>query len=572
MKPLQIELNAFSHAIAQLEENAGWRAATNILLNSIERIEKERLEEVSEKQMLRDALNELKGEKGKPNIKANKIKSGDISSETERKLAESNAKKGDESCNGADLTDVEVKKKRRREPKLPQIKIDREQVCPLNKDGLPKDLVFKGYEDVVIQELIIKTDNVKYRREVFYSPSQRKTYLGELPQDVKDKGEYGPGIRSLIPILKTECNMSEKRVLGFFHNFDIVVSAAYLSQKWTGGYELFHKEKDELYRSGIANSQFVQIDDTSARVKGTNNYNQIVCSPLFTSYHTTETKDRLTVLSVLTNFAPSRYLYDSHAKELLEHFNLSDKTKAAINLQLPSDAILNEEDYKKYIANIKLGTLQTTRLTEACAIAYYQQQTEFPIIETLLADDAPQFKLLTRYLGLCWIHDGRHYKKLIPVVPAHQLALEAFRSEYWEYYTKLLKYKLIPTPEKKSMLSREFDRLFSSTSCYDDLSDRISKTLAKKKELLRVLDLPQLPLHNNGSEIEARVQARKRDVSYQTRSDKGTKIKDAFMTINQTCKKLGVSFYEYVLDRESGSYKLASLADLIVEKAKALLA
>ena len=46
--------------------------------------------------------------------------------------------------------------------------------------------------------------------------------------------------------------------------------------------------------------------------------------------------------------------------------------------------------------------------------AYYQQQTDFPIIERLLADDAPQFKLLTLYLALCWIHDARHYKKLKP--------------------------------------------------------------------------------------------------------------------------------------------------------------
>ena len=32
-------------------------------------------------------------------------------------------------------------------------------------------------------------------------------------------------------------------------------------------------------------------------------------------------------------------------------------------------------------------------------------------IGTLICDDAPQFKLLTETLGLCWIHDGRYYKK-----------------------------------------------------------------------------------------------------------------------------------------------------------------
>jgi hypothetical protein len=32
--------------------------------------------------------------------------------------------------------------------------------------------------------------------------------------------------------------MSEKRILGFFCNFGIHVSATYLSQQWTGGYSV----------------------------------------------------------------------------------------------------------------------------------------------------------------------------------------------------------------------------------------------------------------------------------------------------------------------------------------------
>ena len=81
-----------------------------------------------------------------------------------------------------------------------------------------------------------------------------------------------------------------------------------------------------------------------------------------------------------------------------------------------------------------------------------------------------------------------------------------------------------------------------------------------------VLDFPQLPLHNNESELAARVQARVRDVSYQTRSDAGTKIKDAFMSVNQTAKKVGVSFYDYVHDRVTGRYQLPSLADCVFKK------
>jgi hypothetical protein len=200
-----------------------------------------------------------------------------------------------------------------------------------------------------------------------------------------------------------------------------------------------------------------------------------------------------------------------------------------------------------------LGVRQSTHLAEACAIAYYQQQTDFPIIETLLADDAPQFKLLTEYLALCWVHDGRHYKKLSPAVPIHQADLTNFQDKYWTYYTELLKYKREPTVEKKTRLSAQFDEIFSTITGYEDLDDRIAKTL-----------------HNNDSELGARVQARSRDVCFQTRSNMGTKIKDTFMSINQTAKKLGVSFYDYVFDRVTGSFKLPSLAALITLKAQSL--
>ena len=570
IKDLQAEIKAIDQEVA-LAQSSGERSVFQKLLNIIERLAGENDSLKSDVQNLSDEINRLKGEQGKPSIKANKKKDGDISSENERKEAEANANRGTENGHGEEGQNADGKKTRQRESKRPKITIDREHLCPLDKTGLPDDLEFKGYEDMVIQDLVIKTDNVNYRREVYYSPSQRKSYRGELPDPVRGQGEYGPGIRALIPILKSEGNLSEKRILGFFQNFGIEISAAYISQQWTEGYAYFHQEKADLYRSGIAHSDYVQIDDTSARVNGSNQYCQVVCSPSFTAYFTTPSKDRLTVLSVLTDFAPPQYLYNQQARLLLSTFKLADKALDVVDEQLPYDVVMNETEFKTYLNRLNaMGVRQSVHLSEAFAIAYYQQQTEFPLIKTLLADDAPQFKLLTFYLALCWIHDGRHYKKLKPFVPAHQQALAEFLNRYWAYYTELLKYKREPVTATKLRLAEEFDSLFSITTGYDDLDSRIAKTLAKKQELLLVLEQPQLPLHNNAAELGARVQARSRDVSFQTRSESGTKIKDTFMTINQTAKKLGVSFYAYVYDRVAGQYKLPSLADLIMQKAQVL--
>jgi len=523
------------------------------LLNLVDQLygENESLKE--QNQLLKDEINRLRGEQGKPTIKANSQPS-DHSSEKERKQNDSK--------------DDENKKKRHRQPKLANVRVDREQICLIDKNILPKDALSKGYSDIVIQDIKIITDNVKYRREMYYSPSTHKTYLAELPVEVRGKGEYGVGVRSLIPLLKSECHLPERSILGFLQNFGIEISSATISNLWTKGYTDFHQEKTAIFEAGLLSTCYQQIDDTGARVKGQNHYTQIICNPFYTAYVTTPRKDRLTVLDVLMNGAPRQFLYNSEAISLLDNFKLAKKTRQAVDETLEKDLCYDEELLNTRLALIKLGPQQRTRIMEACAIAAYRDQKETPIIKILMSDNAPQFKLLTEEHILCWIHDGRHYKKLNPVVPLHHTLRDEFLTEYWLYYQQLKDYKEAPDPNKAIELTQQFEVLFSTRTGYQLLDDRIAKTLAKQKELLLVLQYPELPLHNNASELGARVQARVRDISLHTMSKDGTKMKDTFMTISQTAKKLDVRTYDYIRDRVSGELKLPSLAQLIHEKSQ----
>ena len=153
-------------------------------------------------------------------------------------------------------------------------------------------------------------------------------------------------------------------------------------------------------------------------------------------------------------------------------------------------------------------------------------------------------------------------------MPQHKTLRDDFLTQYWLYYQKLKDYKEAPDPNNGTELEQHFDALFSTQTGYQQLDERIAKTYAKRKELLLVLKYPELPLHNNASELSARVQARARDVSLHTMSKNGTKIKDTFMTISQTAKKLKVRTYDYIRDRVSGEFKLPSLAQLIAEKSQ----
>lgn len=107
-----------------------------------------------------------------------------------------------------------------------------------------------------------------------------------------------------------------------------------------------------------------------------------------------------------------------------------------------------------------------------------------------------------------------------------------------DYYRELRSYRSAPSSEEAARLRKDFDDLFSTVVAYDVLADRIAKTLAKKDELLLVLAHPELPLHNNASELGARRRARKRDVSLCARTTSGVKAWDTFQSLVATAKKL----------------------------------
>lgn len=592
----------------------------SVLYNLVEDVLSDNTRLREENQALKDEINKLKGEQGKPDIKANNKNDGDISSEQERKDAEASedeiSREGFKLCKpsleklkenripaevleqlkrltgkkysskaefieavtsaiGSDLTNQYIKilvkyaryKKRKRTPKLPEIQIDREEKCAVDTKQLPKDAQFKGYEDKVVQDLIIKTDNVRFKREIYYSASMKKTWLGKIP--VGYEGDFGPHINSHIISMKYVNNMSIPKINEFLNNFGILISGSYISDQLTKHIDVFHQEKAEIYLASLESSTYQQIDDTGSRVNGQNYYTQIVCNPLATVFFTTKRKDRLTILDVLRNFESGHFLFNEEAFCLLEQLKVPQKLIILLH-KIEKNTAFNEHKMHEILNNLfpepNKGKLHRTRIMEASAIAYYHQEIDMPIVKLLLCDDAPQFKLITDDLGLCWVHDGRHYKRLRPVVPNHQKDLTAFRGRYWNFYRELYKYKKNPSCELASSISAEFDILFSTNTGYNELDARIAKSKAKKEELLTVLNHPEIPLHNNRSENGARVQKRREDVSLQTKTKAGTEAKDTMMTIIETAKKHSISSYKYIYDRISKIFKMPSLAKLIRAK------
>lgn len=502
-------------------------------------------------QSQRDEIARLKGEQGRPNVKPNK-KTGragtDHSSEKERKEPK---------------------------PRLSHnktIEIDRTVPCPVDPAALPPDAEYKGTETKVIQDIVFRRDNVAFEREKYYSPSLNKIFLGPLPPGYEGY-LFGPGVRALGLMLYYATGTSEPKILELLASRGVEMSAGELSNLLIHDVDQFHDERTEVQAAGLESSPWQQIDDTSTRINGVNHYCHVLGNPLYTIYRTMPRKDRPTVLAVLRGTETPRYLVNDIAVALAARLNVSDEVLSSFRTRFPWRKELDEQNFNKAYDEAGLGSIgaQTKRkLYEAAALAAYWLQTDVAEVRTLLGDDARQFDELTEDRAMCWIHDGRHYAKLTPMVPQFQQELEAFQDKYWKYYRELRTYRQSPSPGEAARLERAFDELFSTVVNYEALSDRISKTREKKAELLLVLSHPELPLHNNDSELAARQRARKRDVSFAPRTEAGAKAWDSLQSVLGTAKKLGVSIYAYIEDRIIGRGAVPRLAELIRKKAAEL--
>lgn len=536
-----LDLNAIQ------DENA--RELIRRLLNLIEQLSADLREAQAENQRLRDEINRLKGEQGKPKIKANTPKAPPTNHSSEKERHKS--------------------RQRHKRDKKAEIKIDREQVVKMDPEVLPADAEFKGYEDVVVQDILLKTDNVRFRKEKYYAASTGKTYLAELPRGYE--GQYGPGVRALVATLYWGGGMSEPKILEFLGDVEIQISDGGVSNLLIKGQDDFHAEKDAVYEAGLRSSPWQHTDDTLTRVDGQNQHCHVVCNPVYTAYQTRPTKERLSVLDVLRNGRQRTFRLNAEA---LGYLNNLPWSKAAWRMlqSLSSEQDLDESAFLERLeaALPQLSQQQHKALIDAAAVAAYHAETDFPVVQALVCDDAPQFNWLTWEMMLCWVHAGRPFKKLIPVVALHRELLEGFLKRFWEYYDQLLAYREKPTSAECLRLEAEFDSLFSTHTGYDDLDQRITKTRAKKASLLLVLKYPELPLHNNAAELGVRQRVRKRDVSFGPRTQDGMRAWDTFATLAATAKKLGVSFYRYLHDRISAENQIPPLADLVEKRAKEL--
>ena len=524
-------------------EDEDLRQVVITLMSLVETLSAKVQAQAEEIQRLRDEISRLKGEQGKPTFRP-KTQAALLSSEQER----------------------HVSKPHQKAHKQAQIKIDQVEVLRVDAHLLPEDAQFKGYKDVIVQDIAFLTHNIKFRKETYYSPTNKKTYLATLPPGYS--GQFGPAVKAWILTLYYADGMSQPKILDLLHTAGMSISVGQLSNLLIKNQEPFHTEGTAVQKAGLASSPWQHLDSTSTTVLGKLHQCHILCNSLYTSYTTLPANDQMTLLRVLQGGADPLFQLNPLAVKLLTRLRVSAKWQRQLPLLLSPDQIYTEGQLDALLDRHlpPKGEALRRHIKEAMAIATYRTQTAYPVVDLLLCDDAAQFNHLTDQLALCWVHAYRHYKTLIPRFMTHLNLLKAFTKDFWMLYNDLLAYRDYPSAIEAERLHADFDRLFGHTSGYQQLDERLSQTLAKKASLLMVLSHPEILLHNNPAELGARQRVRKRDVSLQACTLDGIRAWDTFQTLVETGKKLGVNLFQYFHDRISQVNVVPPLAALIQQR------
>ena len=452
----------------------------------------------------------------------------------------------EEAGEDSDNNDSESSKPKKgpKRSKTEHLKID--ATIDIQPDKIPTGSTFKGYREVVIQDIVLKTYSTCYRLAQYQTPDG--SYVsGQLPE-ILNGCHFSKDLISFILYRCAHLHITHPLLLKQLQDLGVDISSGRLSQFITDGLDVFHDEKDQLLQTGL-------------RHGGKNGYCTPIGNELFAWFSSTESKSRINFLSCLSQGSTQTYVLNAGALAYMSQQKLppvllsgledktipmETKTQAGLEAWLESQGI-NSPRHRKIITE---GALMGGLLAQG-----------IPANFSIISDDAGQFNVFDH--ALCWIHAERIINRLIALNDDHVNAVDAVREQLWQLYRDLKAYKLDPTATQAEAIKSDFQTMCSSQTAYATLNQALKRMGNNQHELLRVLDKPYLPLHNNLSERDIRDYVKKRKISGSTRSEAGRKCRDTFASLKKTCLKHKVSFWHYLKDRLLNENNIPPLPDLI---------
>jgi hypothetical protein len=485
---------------------------------------------------LRDEIARLKGLNGRPKLKPSGMeKATEAPANGVRKIGRRGAKR-------AKLTITETK--------------------VIKAENVPAGARLKGYEEFVVQDLIVQSKTVLYRRERWRLPTG-ETVVAPLPTGITS--HFGPELKRFVLAQYHQGQTTIPRLLGLLQDLGIILSKRQLVRLLIDGQNAFLDEAGDVLRTGLGSAPWITVDDTGARHKAKNGVCTQIGNDQFTSFSTTGSKSRLNFLELL-NAGDTTHLINAPGLAYMRKHNLSGKVVGLLTAHT-TKRFVDRAAWTAHLDALGITALDVhpDPVRVATEGALWGGIAARGLLDgtVIVSDGAGQFAVGEH--AACWVHAERLVHKLDAFTADRQLAKEAIRDRIWKLYADLKAYARAPTLVAKVELKTRFEAIFTSKTGFVMLDRQLKRLHAHKADLLMVLERPDVPLHTNGSENDIRTYVTRRKVSGGTRSDVGLDCRDAFLSLMKTCAKQAIRFWDYLGARlrVPGAVSVPLLPDLI---------
>ena len=494
---------------------------------------------------LREENARLKGLKGPPGLKPSKPSGMEQASAKKAVASGSSARRG------------------RGKKALPRVAIE-ERVVPVE---VPAGSRFKGYEDFVVQDLVIQPAVVRFRRERWVTPDG-STVVAALPEGIT--GHFGPALRRFVLAQHHQGQVTVARLVTFLKATGIEISKRQVVRLLIDGQDRFVDEAREVLRAGLETAAWVTVDDTGARHKASNGVCTQIGNDRFAWFATTNSKSRCNFLELLCA-GHGDYVINEDA---LEYMRCRALSGSVVQILANADQtwFADKEAWLAHLEQLGIAEMkvQPDPVRVATEGALWGSIKAHGLLRdtVIVSDDAGQFNVGRH--ALCWIHAERLIHKLDTFTEKSRAIQDRMQRLIWRYCDALKAYQRSPSAIRRATLRARFDRIFRRRTGFAALDRLLARLHANKAELLMVLDRPEIPLHTNGSENDIRAFVTKRKVSGGTVSEAGKNARDVLLGLMKTCMKLDVSFFRYLGDRLGipTQETIAPLPDLVRQAAQ----
>ena len=428
---------------------------------------------------------------------------------------------------------------------------------------VPAGSRFKGYKTVVRRDLVLVAEVVRYKRERWLTPEGR-TIIAPLPPGVT--GGYGPGVRRFCLALHTQGQVTTERLTDLLNGIGLSISKREVVRLLTSDLEVFEQEDRAVLQAGLTSSPYITVDDTGARHARRPGVTTQIGGERFCVFRTSRSKSRLNFLSLL-RAGHEDYVVNEAALDYLRRQPIEAAVIARLTT-LQGKVFRSDLDWLEHLERCSINIFDRSLLQTLNEAATWGAIRHHRLMDNtvVVSDDAGQFRVARH--ALCWVHAERHLQKLMPVSPKQAKAVELVRQTIWCFYRGLKLWKQSPSPGAEALFRHQFNRIFGQRTGYQDLDKLLARLARRKNELLLALERPEIPLHTNASENDLRACVIKRKISGGTMSADGRVARDVMLGLSKTCRKLRLSFFDYLGDRlglHGDQPRIPPLASLVTQ-------